>query len=185
MALQDALSALLLAGPSHGYQLMATLESELGPLWETRASRVYLTLAHMEREGLVTSTRVRQDNNRPDRRLLQLTRRGRSIAQRWLEGKGATEDAVVRLAVARLVIPREFDRLVTVLTTDCSARLKRLRELRRQTGLGFQPEALGAEIARTQADLRWLALVRDRSGEIVSRPKIHNKHASSTSERAG
>lgn len=185
MALQDALSALLLARPSHGYQLMATLESELGPLWETRASRVYLTLAHMEREGLVTSTRVRQDN-RPDRRLLQLTARGRSIAQRWLAGEGATEDAVVRLAVARVVSPpSEFERLAAALTSDRSARLKRLRELRRQTGVGFQPEALDAEIARTQADLRWLALVRDRSGEILSRPKTHKKHANSASERAG
>lgn len=184
MALQEALAALLLAGPSHGYQLMATLESELGPLWETRASRIYLTVARMEHEGLVTSTRVRQDN-RPDRRLLHLTPRGRSIAQRWLDGDGLTDDAVVRLAVARVALPSQFPNLVSTLISARSARLQRLRELRRQAKAGFQPEALDAEIAKAQADLRWLAVVRDRSEEVLSRPLSQRKHGSSASERAG
>ena len=184
MALRDALAALLLSGPNHGYQLVATLESELGPLWETRASRVYLTLARMEEEGLVTSERVRQDN-RPDRRILRLTPRGRSIAQTWLDGEGSAEDPVVRLAVARIVMPQEFDDVVAALASERSARLQRLREIRRQTSEGFQPEALDAEIARTQADLRWLALVRDRSEEIVSRPKAQKKHGTAGSQRAG
>ena len=183
MALQEALAALLLTGPSHGYQLMSTLESELGPLWETRASRVYLTVARMEQEGLVTSTRVRQDN-RPDRRLLRLTPRGRELAQRWLDGGGSTEDAVVRLAVARVAIPKEFSDLVATLVSDRSARLQRLRELRRQATEGFQPEALDAEIARAQADLRWLAQVRERQEQIVARPKAQRKRGSAASERA-
>lgn len=184
MALQEALAALLLAEPSHGYQLMSTLESELGPLWQTRASRVYLTLARMEQEGLVTSTRVRQDN-RPDRRLLHLTSRGRAVAQRWLDGGGSTEDAVVRLAVARLVRPKEFGDLLATVLGDRSARLQRLREFRRAATEGFQPEALDAEIAKAQADLRWLAQVRERQEEVVARPKAHRKHGSSSSERAG
>jgi hypothetical protein len=37
-------------------------------------------------------------------------------------------------------------------------------------------EALDAEIARAQADLRWLATVRDRSDEIVARPMAHEAH---------
>jgi DNA-binding PadR family transcriptional regulator len=183
MGLRDALAALLLPGPNHGYQLMATLESELGPLWETRASRVYLTLARMEQEGLITSARVRQDN-RPDRRMLSLTPRGRSIAQNWLDGEGSADDPVVQLAVARVVMPLEFDRVVDALATKRSARLQSLRELRRQTSTGFQPEALDAEIARTQADLRWLTLVRDRSDQIVSRPRAQKKHGTAGSERA-
>jgi DNA-binding PadR family transcriptional regulator len=184
MGLRDALAALLLAGPNHGYQLMSTLESELGPLWETRASRVYLTLARMEQEGLITSARVRQDN-RPDRRILRLTTRGRSIAQSWLDGEGPADDPVVRLAIARVVAPEEFDGVVAALASERSARLQRLREIRRQTTAGFQPEALDAEIARTQADVRWLALVRDRSEEIVSRPRAQKKHGTAGSERAG
>lgn len=169
MSLQEALAALLLSGAAHGYQLMTTLEAELGPLWDTRASRIYLTLARMEHDGLITSTRVRQDS-RPDRRLLRLTARGRSMAERWLAGEGSGEDAVVRLAVARVVLPSAFDRLASALAGSRSDHLQRLRELRHEAHDGFQMEALDAEIARAQADLRWLATIRDRSDEIVARP---------------
>jgi DNA-binding PadR family transcriptional regulator len=183
MALQEALAALLLAGPSHGYKLMTTLEAELGPLWETRASRVYLTLARMEHDRLVTATRVRQ-HSRPDRRLLRLTPRGRSIAEMWLEGRGSAEDAVARLAVARVVVPKAFDGLAAALAANRSARLQRLRGLRQQFRQGFQLEALDAEIARAQADLRWLAIVRDRSEEIITRPKAQRTRGSTASETA-
>lgn len=175
MALQEALAALLLPGAAHGYQLMTTLATELGPLWETRASRVYLTLGRMEQDGLLTSTRVRQES-RPDRRLLRLTARGRAMAERWLAGEGAGEDSVVRLAVARVVLPSAFDRLASALAANRSAHLEHLRELRRDVRDGFQLEALDAEIARAQADLRWLAAVKDRSDEIVARPMAQKAH---------
>jgi DNA-binding PadR family transcriptional regulator len=184
MALQQALAALLLGGPSHGYQLMATLQAELGPLWETRASRLYLTLARMEREGMVTSTRIRQDA-RPDRNLLHLTQRGRGVAERWLEGDGPADEAVVRLAVARLVLPRRFAELAASMASQKAASLQRLRDLRRRAREGFQPEALDAEIARAQADLRWLTLVRERHVEIAARPAASRRSGSVASKRAG
>jgi DNA-binding PadR family transcriptional regulator len=184
MALQQALAALLLGGPSHGYQLMGTLQAELGPLWETRASRVYLTLARMEHEGLVTSTRIRQ-GARPDRNMLRLTQRGRSLAEAWLEAPGPADETVVRLAVARLVIPHRFEEVAAATAGHRGASLQRLRELRRRAREGFQPEALDAEIARAQSDLRWLALVRERHLDIVARPAAHRRSRSASSERAG
>ena len=72
MSLSGALAALLLTGPSYGYELHTTLEAELGSLWATRASQVYLTLCRMTRDGLVTSERIHQDT-RPDRQRLTLT----------------------------------------------------------------------------------------------------------------
>lgn len=184
MALQQALAALLLNGPSHGYQLMATLQAELGSLWETRASRLYLTLARMEREGLVTSTRVRQ-GARPDRHMLRLTPRGRGIAERWLEDLGPAEETVVRLAVARLIIPHRFESLVAELTSERTANLQQLRELRRRSTEGFQPEVVDAEIARRQSDLRWLAVVRERHPAIVARPIAKRRSGIDSAERTG
>src|SRR6266705_2503941 len=107
MALREVLCSLLLGGPAHGYQLQARLEAELGPLWVTRASQVYLTLGRMERDGLASSRRVRQAT-RPDRQLFELTERGRAVARRWLDGPGSPDEAVVRLAVGRLVDPGRF-----------------------------------------------------------------------------
>src|SRR5258708_23842314 len=184
MALQEAMAALLLAGPSHGYQLMATLEAELGTLGEAGASRVYLTLARMEREGLVASTRVPQDN-RPDRRLLQLTPKGRSVGERWLDGQGSTEDAVIRLAVARSAMPTKFGALAAALVSEKTARLQRLRQLPKHAIEGFQPEPLVAESFRAPALLRRLRHIRERQQKIVARRRAPRRIGSAASERAG
>jgi hypothetical protein len=97
------------------------------------------------------------------------------MAERWLAGEGSGEDAVVRLAIARVVLPSAFDRLASALAVSRSARLQRLRELRQEAHGGFQLEALDAEIGTVQGELRWLAAVRDRSDEIVARPEAGRK----------
>src|SRR6266540_3690324 len=157
MGLQGVLAGLLLDSPAHGYQLQATLAAELGPLWVTRASQVYLTLGRMQRDGLVTARRVRQ-STRPDRQLLELTARGRAAALEWLERPGPADEVVVRLAVARLALPNRFRDLAETVLAERSAALRSLRELRDEVdGGGFQREAVQAEIFRTQAEVRWLA----------------------------
>ena len=176
MSLQGALAALLLSGPAHGYQLQATLEAELGPLWETRASQLYLTLARMQRDGLVTSVRVRQ-GSRPDRQLLRLTLAGQAAAERWLTEPGAPGEIVVRLAVARIVVPERFDELATAIVDERSAVLAQLRSLRPRLTGGFQPEAIDAEIARVQSEVRWAAAVRDRAAEVTGRPRAARRSA--------
>jgi len=170
MGLQGVLAGLLLDGPAHGYQLQATLAAELGPLWVTRASQVYLTLGRMQRDGLVTARRVRQ-STRPDRQLLELTARGRAAALEWLERPGPADEVVVRLAVARLALPNGFRDLAETVLAERSAALRSLRELRDEVDGGFQREAVQAEIFRTQAEVRWLAGVRDRGEELAAAPR--------------
>ena len=169
MALQGALAALLLAGPAHGYELQARLAGELGPLWITKASQVYLTLSRMQRDNLVTVTRVRQAT-RPDRQLLVLTDRGRKVAQDWLERPGSRDELVVRLAAARIAVPDRFAELAEPILAERTAALRTLREMRGRVRDGFQREAVEAEVARTQAEVRWLAGVRDRAEAIVATP---------------
>ncbi len=171
MSLQGALAALLLREPAHGYHLQTTLEAELGPLWVTKPGQVYLTLGRMVRDGLLKSRRIRQENY-PDRQRLALTSEGETFAQRWLLQAGASDEIVVRLAVARLVLPDRFDEVAESVVEERMASLRELRALRRDSEpqQGFQSEALEAEILRTQAQLRWVSSVRDRREEILSRP---------------
>jgi DNA-binding PadR family transcriptional regulator len=176
MSLQGIMAGLLLGGSAHGYELKATLEAELGPLWATSASQVYLTLGRMVRDGLVTSERVAQ-SSRPDRQLLALTERGRQAALRWLFDPGASDEIVVRLAVGRLVAPERFEELAGDVAHERAEALRQLRALRGKAGAGFQREALDAEIGRVQAQLRWAAAVRDRSDEIVTRPRARRPAA--------
>ncbi|MGH7721411.1 MAG: PadR family transcriptional regulator [Candidatus Dormibacteria bacterium] len=170
MGLQGVLAALLLEGAAHGYQLKGTLEDELGPLWVTSASQVYLTLGRMQRDDLVSSRRVRQQAL-PDRQLLSLTRAGRALAERWLYESDDPDESVLRLAVARIVAPRHFSDVVDIIVEQRSAGLAELRQLRAQDATGFQREAIDAEIQRAQADVRWAASIRDRAAAIVAIPR--------------
>jgi DNA-binding PadR family transcriptional regulator len=169
-SLQGMLGGLLLAGPAHGYRLQATLEGELGPLWITRASQLYLTLGRMRRDGLVAAHRVRQAT-RPDRQIFELTARGRAAARAWLFEPGDDADLVVRLAVARLLGAAPFGELVETASAAQAATLRTLRTLRERVTGGFQRQAVEAEVFRVQAELRWLAHVRDHADEIVATPR--------------
>lgn len=173
MGLSGALAALLLTGPSHGYELHATLEAELGSTWATRPAQVYLTLGRMARDGLVTSERIRQDT-RPDRRRLTLTDAGRRAAEEWLT-IGPADELVVRLAVARLVVPERLPALVAEMIDERTAALHRLRAARAEDTGGFRTEARDAEIAAVEATVRWLEGLRGHLGEIVSRPRARPK----------
>jgi DNA-binding PadR family transcriptional regulator len=178
MGIQGILAGLLVGGPAHGYQLKATLEEELGPVWMTSASQVYLTLGRMHRDGVVSSRRVRQER-RPDRQLLALTASGRALALEWLFESDDPDESVVRLAVARLVVPDRFAELTDIIVEQRSAALTELRSLRRDATQGFQREAIDAEIQRIQADLRWTVAVREHAGAIVQRPRSGSRSDSS------
>jgi DNA-binding PadR family transcriptional regulator len=174
MALLGPLLALLRPAPAHGYQLQATLEAELGPLWETRPSQVYLTLGRMERDGLVVATRQRQDKL-PDRQLMGLTARGRAAADRWLLDGEPRDDLVVRLAVARVAAPDLLAAIARATLYSRQAALRRLRSLRRELVDGFQPEALDAEIKRVEAEVRWASGVLDNADAVICRPPAQRR----------
>ena len=170
MSLSGALAALLLARPSHGYELHATLEAELGSTWVTRPAQVYLTLGRMHRDGLVTSERVRQET-RPDRQRLTLTDAGRRAAEAWLGG-GPADELVVRLAVARLVVPDRVPSLLGTMIEERTAALHRLRAARAGDAGGFRQEARDAETRLVESQLRWLSGLRPHLDEIVARPRV-------------
>src|SRR3954453_9018907 len=84
---QEVLLALLAKEASHGYQLRARLQLALGPLAEAlNAGQVYVTLARLDKAGLVRSEHVGQ-SDRPDRKVYELTEDGRA---RVMGGRGNT-----------------------------------------------------------------------------------------------
>ena len=168
MGLAGALGALLLPDSSYGYRLAATLEAELGPTWTVRPSQVYLTLGRMQRDGWLVMERVTQ-TRRPDRRLLSLTRTGRLHARSWLEAVG-DDDLVMRIAVARTVVPDAFANLVARAVAARVGRLHALRSVRDGEAGGFRREAVEAEISRVRGELSWLETIERRATEIVAVP---------------
>ena len=181
MSLQGALGALLLKGPSHGYEMLGTLQGELGPLWDVNPGQLYLTLGRMERDGLVTTATGPPKGRRPSRQMVSLTRRGFVEARAWLHG-GPSEDLVVRVALARIVNPSGFGELVSDLVGSRAAALRSLRQARRTANGGFQAEVFDAEIGRVQSEIRWLASVKENAHNLIERPVARNRqrHRSQT-----
>ncbi|QKW33021.1 PadR family transcriptional regulator [Actinomadura sp. NAK00032] len=160
--MQDAVLALLAKEPSHGYGLRARLRSALGPLGESmNAGQVYVTLARLEKAGLVVCEVAEGLPDRPDRKVYALTPAGQQRVAAWLSEVNWPKPNLAEFhlklaaaAAARLADPVEL--------VDAQRRelLRRLAEVQRAAlaepdgstaGLLMEGVAL-----RLQADLRWL-----------------------------
>jgi DNA-binding PadR family transcriptional regulator len=158
---QEVLLALLAKEASHGYQLRAALQLALGPLAEAlNAGHVYVTLARLDKAGLVSAKRVGQ-TDRPDRKVYELTAAGRERVTQWLQDTSWPKPA-----------PAEFHLKLVVAAAASLADPVRLVDAQRHALLvelaGAQRAALAEPdgsiaalliegvVLRLQADLRWL-----------------------------
>jgi len=160
--MQEAVLALLAKEPSHGYHLHARLRRALGPLGESmNRGQIYVTLARLERAGLVVGERAEGLPERPERKVYALTPAGRERVAAWLTEVGWPKPDLAEFhlklaaaAAARLADPME---LVAAQRREL---LRRLREVQ-QAALA-EPAASGAGllldgvVLRLQAYLRWL-----------------------------
>jgi DNA-binding PadR family transcriptional regulator len=160
--MQDAVLALLAKEPSHGYGLRARLRRALGPLGESmNAGQVYVTLARLEKAGLVVNEVTEGLPDRPDRKVYALTPAGQQRVAAWLSEVNWPKPNLAEFhlklaaaAAARLADPVEL--------VDAQRRelLRRLAEVQRAALA--EPEGSTAGLLlegvalRLQADLRWL-----------------------------
>ena len=159
---QEVVLAMLAKEPSHGYQLRARLGQALGPLGEAmNAGQIYVTLARLEKAGLVACERAAGLPDRPDRKVYALTAAGQQRAARWLtEVSWPKPDLaefhlkLIAAAAARLADP------ITIVDAQRREMLRRLRDAQRAAMA--EPDRSDAAlllegiVLRLQADLRWL-----------------------------
>jgi DNA-binding PadR family transcriptional regulator len=159
---QEAVLAMLAKEPSHGYQLRARLQSALGPVGDAmNAGQIYVTLARLEKAGLVTCEQTPGLPDRPDRKVYALTAAGQQRVTNWIAdvswpGAGLAEFhlKLIAAAAARLGDP------LAIIDAQRRELLRRLRDAQRTA----MAEPGGSEAApllegialRLQADLRWL-----------------------------
>ncbi len=84
MSLKHALLGFLDYGPAAGYQLNQAMEQSVQHFWHANLSQIYPTLSQMEQEGLLTAE-VAYQVDRPNRKVYQITDRGRAELRRWLQ----------------------------------------------------------------------------------------------------
>src|SRR5262245_34046926 len=162
--LQEAILALLAKEPTYGYELRQRLEAALGPAGGAmNPGQVYVTLARLERGGLVREERRsgRQHARETGRRLYELTAEGRERVQTWLTdvtwAKIAPVEFHLKLVAAAATGLADPAALVDSQRLELLRRLRELQELARAEPEDG-PGALLIEGAalRLQADVRWL-----------------------------
>jgi DNA-binding PadR family transcriptional regulator len=159
---QEVVLAMLAKEPSHGYELRARLKQALGPVGEDmNAGQVYVTLTRLEKAALVTAAPAAGVQERPDRKVYELTAAGQHRVAEWLaEVSWPRPDlAEFHLKLIAAAAGRLGDPLAIV---DAQRRelLRRLRDAQRAAMT--EPETSDAAlllegiVLRLQADLRWL-----------------------------
>lgn len=154
--------AMLAKEASHGYELRGRLRSALGPVGEAmNAGQIYVTLARLEKAGLVTSERSAGLADRPDRKVYGLTPEGQQRVAEWMAEVGWPNPdlaefhlKLVAAAAAGLADP------LGIIDAQRRELLRRLRDAQRAAMAepdgsdgGLLLEGIGL---RLQADLRWL-----------------------------
>jgi DNA-binding PadR family transcriptional regulator len=159
---QEVVLAMLAKEPSHGYQLRARLQLALGPAGDTmNAGQIYVTLARLERAGLVSCERSFGLPDRPERKVHALTAAGQQRVAAWISdvswpGPGLAEFhlKLIAAAAARLADP------LAIIDAQRRELLRQLRDAQRAAMA--EPESSDAVtllegiVLRLQADLRWL-----------------------------
>jgi DNA-binding PadR family transcriptional regulator len=160
--MQDVILAMLAKEPSHGYQLRARLRQALGPLGESmNAGQVYVTLARLEKAGLVSCERIDGLADRPDRKVYALTAAGQQRLAGWLaEVSWPKPDlAEFHLKLAAAAAARLADP-VALVAAQRRELLRRLRDAQRAAMAEPDGSTAGllleGIVLRLQADLRWL-----------------------------
>jgi DNA-binding PadR family transcriptional regulator len=159
---QEVVLAMLAKEPSHGYQLRARLQLALGPLGDAlNAGQIYVTLARLEKAGLVECERAAGLADRPDRKMYELTAAGQQRVAGWLtEVSWPKPDLaefhlkLVAAAAAGLADP------ISIVDAQRRELLRRLRDAQRAAMAEPDRSAAGllleGIVLRLQADLRWL-----------------------------
>ncbi len=81
--LKHGVLGLLSYGDMTGYEIMEVFRDSLAFFWNASTSQIYRELQGLERKGFASS-RIEEQEGRPNRRVYSLTEAGREELSRWL-----------------------------------------------------------------------------------------------------
>ncbi len=177
MAIGDALLALLIPGPRHGYDLKRAHDEWFAGMRPLAFGQVYSTLSRLQRDGLAQVAHT-ESGEGPERVIYELTEPGRQQVIEWLsepvDPASAHAEELIRKTLAAYRLNADADGLMA------RQRTVHLRQIRGLEPTGSASKASAAapssgsasELASTlltdhvrlhlDADLRWLEVAADR-----------------------
>ncbi len=85
MSLDHAILGFLNYNPYSGYDLKKIFDTSVQHFWTADQTQIYRTLARLTEKGFVSMEKVPQEN-RPDRKVYQITEAGHAELVAWLSG---------------------------------------------------------------------------------------------------
>lgn len=174
---QNALLALLVERPRHGYELRDLFEATLGGHWELNSGQIYSSLDRLARDGLVVEGGVERAGG-PDKRVWTLTDEGRDELANWFNSPvprdyRLRDEIHLKLMLTVLTEPAQARHIVMVQRREL---FRELHDLTARRNL-LDPRRelarillLDSAIMHTEAELRWLDMVEVRLDDIRGQP---------------
>jgi DNA-binding PadR family transcriptional regulator len=192
VAVREALLALLVDSPRHGYELKTEFESVTGHLWPLNVGQVYTTLDRLERDGLVRPlSRSPLEGDTPPattpaatttpataKRAYEITHDGRAELNRWYSEVDPDEppprdEALLKVLIASARSAAEGLAVVTEQRKRGLDQLRKLRVLPAATDLSANI-VRDARSARIEGELAWLDRCEARLVQTAKPPRGGN-----------
>jgi DNA-binding PadR family transcriptional regulator len=160
MSLPHVILGMLRKQPQSGYDLNKQLEASIQYFWDTDISRIYRSLAAMEKKGWVVFETVLQTDG-PKKKVYNLTRDGRRELEAWLSepgmGSGARNPFLAQLHFSDAVPVQAQLNVLKRRLAELEAALGELE--RRAVNLGMPvplpPDALAQGVTREMFSLEY------------------------------
>jgi PadR family transcriptional regulator AphA len=150
---------LLTRAPCSGYDLVRQVHASVGHIWSPARSHVYAVVARLQRDGLVHSRHVAQ-NDRPDKQVHSPTPAGRAAFSAWLEATEPDLEAMLlRLFFAEGAPKEARVAMVETMRRRLESELATYREIEQEiaeeesSAYGYATLRYG--LARAEAGVRW------------------------------
>jgi DNA-binding PadR family transcriptional regulator len=180
VTVKHALLALLDHRATYGYQLHGLMEETLGNPWSINVGQIYSTLSRLERDGFVERRQNGQDEKDKDRKIYEITEKGKDELVRWLQIPLSREDRSRRIIYTKFVLSR----LSGSITPEEMLQIQRstlLSEMHELTHLRSEADSksdiywillLENSILHLEADLRWLDFCESGLAELSNEPDL-------------
>jgi DNA-binding PadR family transcriptional regulator len=167
MATGEALLALLIPGPRHGYDLKRTHDEWFAGMRPLAFGQVYTTLSRLQRDDLVQVAHT-ESGEGPERVVYELTAAGRARVTEWLaepvDPAGTHGEELIRKTLAAYRLNADPSGLMARQRAVHLRRIRALEPVGRSGGSAELAPTLLEDHARLHldADLRWLEIAAER-----------------------
>lgn len=135
MALRHVILTVLHQGPATGYEIVKNFDDVVGHFWSASHQQVYRDLSSLADQGLVRFTHVPQED-RPDRKLYELTGKGRKALLEWVESpiqpRKHHDELLVRLLAGELIGSKALRSLVEAQRNQRKQKLTIYRQIEKE-----------------------------------------------------